>query len=330
MSPNTQDPGNQMLTRRGLIGAGAAVGAAGAAASVPEWTWAGTQSAARKGGTTIPPWRVWDKKADRVVSRVLEQGKVDKVNRLLHDWNKNGDALPSGLPRYLVEFIEEARELPEWADTHKLEWAVDFNKKYGTYLGVAYGFVSGMMSTVIPREARAVFYSKGGANMKRRISRTAKFGYDIGSTGGFHKPEGEMVVTAVKTRMAHAGVRYWLPQSRSWRKAAGEKKPISQRDILVTWHSLPTSVMRSFDVWGVNPSRQEKRAFLHSWKVSASMLGVKDRYIPWTWKDARKQAPQILDPVLGPTPEGIKLAKILLNLAADTDGDWSAGPCSSR
>ena len=177
-----------------------------------------------------------------------------------------------------------------------------------------------MMSTVIPHEARAVYYSKGGADMKRRISRTAKFGYDIGSLGGFHDPDGEMIVTAVKTRMAHAGVRHLLPQSPHWNGVADEDKPISQRDILVTWHSLPTSVMRSMKKWGVKVPAAEADAFLHSWQVAAHMLGVKDEYIPATWAAADAQAPQILDPVLAPTPEGIKLADILLDLAADADG----------
>jgi endo-cleaving rubber dioxygenase len=218
------------------------------------------------------------------------------------------------------------RQLPAWADTGKLRAAVGFNKKRGTYLGVAYGFVSGMMSTVVPHEARAVYYSKGGADMKRRISRTAKFGYDIGSLGGFHDPNGEMAVTAVKTRLAHAGVRHLLPRSAHWKHAADERKPISQRDILVTWHTLPTSVMRSMTKWGVTVPAAEADAFLHSWQVAAHMLGVRDEYIPATWDAANAQAPQILDPVLAPTPEGIKLADFLLNLAADGDGGIVSRP----
>ena len=304
------------MSRRKLLGLGAAVGAG---IVLPSWSWAGAQSVAGKGGT-IPPWRVWDDEADSVIASIIERGQTAKVNALLRGWTKNSQPLPPGLPPKLRDFIEHARRLPRWADTDKLHAAVDFNKKRGTYLGVAYGFVSGMMSTVIPHEARAVYYSKGGANMKRRISRTAKFGYDIGSLGAFHDPEGEMIVTAVKTRMAHAGVRHLLPQSPHWAKRTRQSKPISQRDILVTWHSLPTSVMRSMTKWGVNIPPAESDAFLHSWQVAVHMLGVKDEYIPKSWRAANAQAPQILDPVLAPTPEGIALADILLNLAADTDG----------
>jgi hypothetical protein len=303
------------MNRRRFIGAGAALGAS---LYAPGWSWAGAQSVAGLGGST-PPWQVWDDDADTVIAAVIERGEVAAVNALLRPWTANSQPLPDGLPADLREFIENARRLPSWADVPTLKAAVDFNKKRGTYLGVAYGFVSGMMSTVIPHEARAVYYSKGGADMKRRISRTAKFGYDIGSLGGFHEPRGEMAVTAVKTRMAHAGVRYLLPQSSHWNGVADEDKPISQRDILVTWHSLPTSVMRSMKKWGLKLPAAEADAFLHSWQVAAHMLGVKDEYIPATWDAANAQAPQILDPVLAPTPEGIKLADILLDLASDAD-----------
>jgi endo-cleaving rubber dioxygenase len=303
------------VSRRRFLGAGAALGAS---LYLPSWSWAGTQSVAGLGGTT-PPWQVWDDEADPVIAAVIERGEVAAVNALLRDWTHNGQSLPAGLPAGLPEFIESARQLPSWTDTGKLKAAVEFNKKRGTYLGAAYGFVSGMMSTVIPHEARAVYYSRGGADMKRRISRTAKFGYDIGSPTAFHDPQGEMIVTAVKTRMAHAGVRHLLPRSSHWSGVADEDKPISQRDILVTWHSLPTSVMRSMKKWGLDIPAAEADAFLHSWQVAAHMLGVEDEYIPATWDAANAQAPQILDPVLAPTPEGVKLAHILVNLAAETD-----------
>ncbi len=310
------------LSRRSFLGMGAALGAG---LVLPSWSWAGAQSVAGLGGST-PPWLVWDDEADAVIAAIIERGEVAAVNTLLRGWTKNAQALPAGLPADLREFIEHARQLPAWASTDKLKAAVTFNKKRGTYLGVAYGFVSGMMSTVIPHEARAVYYSRGGADMKRRISRTAKFGYDIGSLGGFHTADGEMVVTAVKTRMAHAGVRHLLPQSPHWQGVADEDKPISQRDILVTWHSLPTSVMRSMRKWGVRVPAAEADAFLHSWQVAAHMLGVKDEYIPATWDAAYAQAPEILDPVLAPTPEGIELADILLNLIAETDGGVFSRP----
>ncbi|MDX8152342.1 oxygenase MpaB family protein [Patulibacter brassicae] len=313
------------ISRRQLLKAGGAMGALGVVgAAAPTWAWSATQSVAGLGGQT-PPWEVWDPEADPVVAAVIERGETARVNALLRGWTRNGQALPAGLPADLHAFLEQARRLPEWTDTRKLAAAVAFNERRGTYLGVSYGFVSGMMSTVIPHEARAVYSSKGGADMKRRISRTAKFGYDIGARNAF-RPDGSMVVTAVKTRLAHAGVRHLLPRSAHWSATADERIPISQRDVLVTWHSLPTSVMRAMKAWGVRISGAEADAFLHSWQVAAHLLGVRDEYIPATWAAANAQAPQILDPVLAPTPEGIELARILVNLAAEVDGGALSRP----
>src|SRR6476620_9680145 len=117
------------MTRRGMLGAGAALGLS---LYLPRWSWAGQQSVAGIGGET-PPWQVWDEEADQVIAAVIDRGEVASVNALLHGWSKNGQSLPAGLPSDLRAFIEDARRLPSWADTAKLKAAVDFNKKRGTY-----------------------------------------------------------------------------------------------------------------------------------------------------------------------------------------------------
>ncbi|MGW0733964.1 oxygenase MpaB family protein [Streptomyces sp. NPDC002851] len=308
-------------SRRNVLKAGGVLGALGAlsvatpAQAVPPWTWSPQGSVAGRGAGTDPRW-VWDEEADRLVASLLDRGDVPKVNELLRQWTKNGQPLPDGLPADLRDFMERARQLPSWADRDKLATAVEFNEKRGLYLGVLYGLASGMMSTVIPKEARAVYYSQGGADMKDRISKTAKLGYDIGSRNAY-QPDGEMIVTCVKTRLVHAAVRHLLPQSPHWPDVAEEEIPISQRDMMVTWHSLPTTVMRKLTAWEVPIPAEESAAFLHSWQLSAHMLGIKDEYIPASWDEANSQAEQVLDPVLAPTTEGVKLAHILLELGPD-------------
>ncbi|WP_308207837.1 oxygenase MpaB family protein [Actinomadura madurae] len=159
------------------------------------------------------------------------------------------------------------------------------------------------MSTAIPKEARAVYYSQGGADMKDRITKTAKLGYDVGTENAFD-PDGEMIVTCVKTRLVHAAVRHLLPKSPYWSKVADEEIPISQADMMVTWHSLPTTVMQNLVKWKVPIPAAESAAFLHSWQVTAHMLGILDEYIPASWDEADSQAEQVLDPILAPHPRG--------------------------
>jgi hypothetical protein len=318
------------FTRRNALRAGGALGALGAlsvaspAQAQSLWTWSPEGSVAGTGAGADPRW-VWDEEADPVVASLLDRGDVPKVNELLRTWTTNSQPLPGGLPADLRDFMEQARQLPPWTDQGKLATAVEFTKKRGLYLGVLYGLASGMMSTVIPKEARAVYYSRGGANMKDRISKTAKLGYDIGARNAY-QPDGEMIVTCVKTRLVHAAVRHLLPKSPQWSGVTDERIPISQADIMVTWHSLPTTVMRKLTAWQVPIPAGESRAFLHSWQVGAHMLGVKDEYIPASWDEADSQAKQVLDPILAPTSEGIELADILLNLGSPVDGGILSKP----
>ncbi|MEQ0559731.1 oxygenase MpaB family protein [Amycolatopsis sp. NEAU-NG30] len=302
---------NGFSRRKMLIAGGGALGALA-------WTWSPSGSVARAGTGTDPRW-VWDAEADPLVAALLDRGDVPRVNELLRTWTRNDQPLPAGLPDDLHAFIERARRLPAWADPAKLERAAAFTQVKGPYLLLGYGLGSGMMSTAIPGEARAVYYSKGGADIRDRIAKTTKLGIDLHELNAFH-PDGHIIVTAVKTRLVHAAVRHLLPQSPGWARTGGGRIPISQHEILVTWHSLPTFVMRRLAEWRVPVSAAESAAFLHLWQVNAHLLGVPDEYIPATWEAAQAQSRQILDPVMGPTPEGVSLADTLLTMASQAAG----------
>ncbi|MFI1918719.1 oxygenase MpaB family protein [Nocardia sp. NPDC020380] len=309
------------LTRRdALRAAGGVLGAVGTlalsarTARAEPWSWQADGSIAGT-GSGADPLTVYDAEADPVVADVMDHEDVPAVNRLLATWVKNTQPLPAGLPKGLSDFIESARQLPAWTDQGKLAQAFEFNKKRGLYLGVLYAFDSGMMSTVIPHEARAVYYSRGGSHLKERISKTAKFGYDIGTVDAYGD-SGEMIVTCVKTRIIHAAVRHLLPTSPQW--PAGVI-PISQDDIMVTWHSLATTIMRTLRSWNLQIPVAESDGYLHSWQLAAHFLGVRDEYIPNSWDEAESQAVQMLDPIIAPTPEGNNLADQLLNLGEDLD-----------
>ncbi|NUU22686.1 MAG: DUF2236 domain-containing protein [Streptomycetaceae bacterium] len=315
----SQDPSRRkVLLAGGALGALGALSAASPAQARSLWTWSPSGSVAGSGPGTDPNW-VWDDEADPVLAAVLDRGDVSKVNELLATWTRNDQPLPDGLPQDLREFMEHARQLPSWADPETLDLGGRFSRTKGIYTGTLYGLGSGLMSTAIPRESRAVYYSKGGADMKDRVAKTAKLGYDIGDLDAY-RAQGSMIVTAVKTRMVHAAVRHLLPRSPGWSQSGdGQKIPISQADILVTWHSLATFVMRKMQEWGVRVKAADAAAYLHVWQVSARMLGVRDEYIPASWDAANAQSQQILDPVLAHSPEGEALCDVLLDIVAQLD-----------
>jgi hypothetical protein len=302
------------LSRRKMLITGGALGAMGAlsiASPAHAWTWSPTGSVAGAGAGLDPRW-VWDEEADPLVASLLDRGAVPEVNRLLWDWNRNDQPLPDGLPADLAAFIEKARQLPPWADRAKLETAATFNKSRGLYLNLLNGVGGGMLSTAIPKEARAVYYSKGGADMEDRVAKTSLLGFAVGALNAY-RPDGTCIVQSVKTRLVHAAVRHLLQQSPHW----GGDIPISQEDMLVTWHTLPTYAMRKMLEWQVPIKPAESAAYLHVWQVTAHMLGIRDEYIPMTWDAANAQSDQILPRNMGPTPEGVELTDILLGQLAE-------------
>lgn len=309
---------NALRASGGLLGAVGALALGARTARAEPWTWPASGSVLGSGGGA-DPMTVWDAEADPVLADVLDHADVPAINAQLRTWTRNGQPVPAGLPKGLRDFIEYARQLPAWTDQAKLASAFEFNKKRGTLLGVLYAFDSGMMSTVIPHEARAVYYSRGGSHIKERIAKTAKFGYDIGTVNAY-APDGEMIVTCVKTRIIHAAVRHLLPQSPYWPKPQGRTiTPISQDDLMVTWHSLGTSIMRTLNAWRVPIPADESAGYLHSWQLAGHLLGIRDEYLPASWDQAESQARQVLDPVLAPTAEGNNLSDLILSLGYDAD-----------
>ncbi|MCX4096868.1 oxygenase MpaB family protein [Nocardia sp. alder85J] len=305
----------------GLLGAVGALAVMAKTARAEPWSWS-PQGSVVGSGNGADPLTLFDPEADAVIADVMDHADVPAVNRLLGTWTRNGQPIPDGLPNNLRDFMESARQLPSWADQGKLAASFDFTQKRGTYLGVLYAFASGMMSTVIPHEALAVYYSRGGSHLKDRIAKTAKLGYDIGTVNAY-APDGEMIVTCVKTRMIHAAVRHLLPQSPHW---PADTTPISQNDLMVTWHSLATTIMRTFDAWHVVIPPAESDGYLHSWQLAGHLIGIRDEYIPASWDQANSQATQVLDPILAPTAEGVDLAHKLLDLGFDLDLSLLSAP----
>ncbi|MFI5908475.1 oxygenase MpaB family protein [Dactylosporangium sp. NPDC051541] len=307
----------QNLSRRRALTLGAALGLVGAAPSTAAWAWSSAGSLAGT-DTVTDPWDVWDDATDPLVAALLDNGQIPGVNTAFGSWFDNGDALPAGLPTELVTYLNQYNRLPSWADSTKLANAAKFNKRVSLYLFLLYGLGSGIMSTVIPREARNVYYSAGGADMKSRAAKTFTYGYDLSAPDAF-LPTGHFITTSNKTRLTHAAVRHLLPQSPAWRAVTDNPIPISNGDILITFHSLGTFVHRKLKAWGIRMTAAEETAYLHQWQVALHLLGVRDDFIPATWAAADEQSNYVLTPLLAPTPEGIELAKILLGLVSQVD-----------
>ncbi|MBB5074669.1 oxygenase MpaB family protein [Nonomuraea endophytica] len=306
------------LSRREALISGAALGALGAlGAASPaqaltgDWGWPASGSIAGSGSGADPRW-VWDEVADPLLASLFERGVIPEVNRLLYDWNRNDQPLPAGLPEDLRAFIEQARQLPSWADPAKLDAGASFHALKGNYLVVLTIVGAGMLATAIPKEARAVYYSAGGADLKDRIAKTNILAYAVRPRNAWG-PGGTAVVEAVKTRLVHAAVRHLLKSSPHWSGPI----PITQEDMLVTWHTLATYSMRGLREWKVRMSATETEGYLHSVQMLGHMLGIRDEFLPATWDTSYTQSDLVLPRNMGSTREGVELNAILRDMLAE-------------
>lgn len=316
MNPNRRD----VLRAAGVAGTAGVLGAVSGVAGSPVTALpvrAATASPLGTGAGPDPAQR-WDPECDALMRSVLERGEAEKINRVLANWTTNGQPLPAGLPADVRDFIEEARKLPDWLDAGLMADADEFYKARSWYLSLIIGFTGGLMLSVIPREARAVYWSKGGSDMKDRIAKTYKLVYDSIALGAYG-PQGRMAVTAVKTRLVHGAVRHLLPQSPHWKESASQELPISQLDMMRTWHSLATMGMRVLRNWEVRLPENQRAGLLHSWQLHGYMLGIDPAYLPKSWAQAESQAHRDFDPIMGPTPEGKRLASMLVDLGRELD-----------
>src|SRR5436190_8126060 len=97
-----------------------AVTALGTTTSPAAWSWSSTGSIAGA-STSVDPSTVWDEPADQLLASLLDRGDVPALNTALRSWVKNSDALPDTVPTDVHDFIQSARQLPNWADATKLE-----------------------------------------------------------------------------------------------------------------------------------------------------------------------------------------------------------------
>ena len=299
------------LSRRRALSLGGALGLASVTLDVPKaWSWSSAGSIA-KTDTVTDPFTVWDPAADQVAAQILADGATASVNTAWKSWVLNSASLPTGMPSYLTSYLQQMNQLPSWADPTLLAAAGKAYQKWMPYMEVAIVFGSGILSTVIPREARAVYYSAGGADMKARAAKTFTLAFDMMAANAW-TPAGHAVVSSNKTRLVHATVRNLLPTSSKFEATADQPKPISNGDILRTFHSVGTANHQTMAKWGVAMSAAEQVADLHAWQVGLHMLGVQDQFIPASWADAIAQAQQMLWPDLLATTEGVNLAQTLL------------------
>ncbi|MGI9629219.1 MAG: oxygenase MpaB family protein, partial [Longimicrobiales bacterium] len=118
-----------------------------------------------------------------------------------------------------------------------------------------------------------------------------------------HSPQGARflsgtgVLYAKKVRLLHAAMRYMAHEGPSqhekpngrrlfghlrdynWKAEHKHRVPINQEDLLYTLFTFGWVIPTGLKKWGRQPNHEETKAFLHCWKVTGYLMGIKEELL---------------------------------------------------
>ena len=217
-----------------------------------------------------------DPSADRVAALMAEHGE-DRI------WGRFERALAAGgrglgdAPMALRALIEEAAALPPWADTEQVEegarvCAIGGEPAMTSMLvnGLAAGYrLSAINQTLI---ATGQLEHDSG----RRLGLTTRWFMDVTRDGALG-PDSLGFQSTMRVRLIHALVRRRL-LAQGW-DTTRLGIPVNQTDMQVTSLGFSSVYLLGMRLLGNVTTPDERRAYLHRWRVISWIMGVEDAYL---------------------------------------------------
>ncbi len=246
--------------------------------------------------------QVGDPLADGVIRRVLEEGDIALVNRILATLRLNSDPDPTDMPQYLRDYLDATSALPAWMDQQQIDIAENLFWEYGAPMITAL-FCASLPYCYMAKKGVQVLEltARLASNPTRRVLETAQFLVDGLSPGGLG-PQGRGARAVQKVRLLHGMIRAQVLASGQWNP--DWDVPINQEDLAGTLMSFSTVVLDSVLKLDFRLSSEEQEAYLHFWKVIGHQLGVDPQLVPPDMGSARRLTDMIQRHQAGDCPEG--------------------------
>lgn len=183
------------------------------------------------------------------------------------------------------EAFQSAAKLPLWADQKLMDQGTAFFANHATAIMNLLGLLSLPYCYAAADGARVLDLSERIKNKpEHRLNETADFVWDVMAPNAF-KPDGKGFASILKVRLLHAAIRFYTGKSGKWDEAAWGL-PVNQEDMAGTNLSFSLIVIRGLRKFGLTVSYPEQQAFMHLWNVIGFLLGVDERLLPETGKEA--------------------------------------------
>jgi ER-bound oxygenase mpaB/B'/Rubber oxygenase, catalytic domain len=233
--------------------------------------------------------------------------------------------LARGEPYHLLRNAGVEIDYPAWVDEKQIARGQAFFRDHALEIGSALFCASLPMAYTAVRGSRVLLATSAlVSDVNRRIAETGRLLLDVlmPNPNGL-RPGSPGYTTALAVRGFHATVRAMLAGQEPWRSEWREM-PINQEDLLGTLTTFTVVVMEALETMGVEFSREDCDAYVHTWLVVGHLLGIdynqlrrrrfNQRQQPLTYFELQLLRDAIFRRHAGPSPSGQILTRALLNV----------------
>ncbi|MFE0733596.1 oxygenase MpaB family protein [Streptomyces sp. NPDC058855] len=253
-----------------------------------------------------------DELADATVAALFESGQVGTFNTLMRYVSTAGAPLPEGLPDVAREYLEATRTPPSWVDWAEMEKARLFFIDNNVHISTALSFAAMPACYVVPHVAKLLSATHGLNYPSKRMAETGQFTVYLMQPDAFEAGS-RFIPAAQKVRLLHASIRHHLLRENRWDSAA-LGTPICQEDMIGGQMFFSMLVLDSLHRLGIHMSTEGARAYLYAWRVVGAMLGVDQDAVPKSLEEARQFLDLYMIRHMGPSEEGVRLTRQLIDL----------------
>lgn len=226
-----------------------------------------------------------DSQVDNLIAEVFADDHQKSTFRTLLDSLTFNRQLNQPDDFYAVkEVFLSAAKLPDWADQKQMAQGAAFFAVHAAAIMNLLGLLSLPYCYAAADGARVLDLSERIKNKpEHRLGETADFVWDVMAPNAF-EPDGKGLASILKVRLLHAAIRFYTVKSSKWNTDWG--LPVNQEDMCGTNLSFSFLVIRGLRKFGLTISYDDQQAFMHLWNVIGFLLGLDERLLPETGKEA--------------------------------------------
>jgi hypothetical protein len=248
-----------------------------------------------------------DPAADKVVRYIIDNHEQAHLRGTWKSLRAQGEMKYDELPPIVANYFKENAKLPQWADPKKIELGQKVFADHGLAMSLLLQAKALPQSYACAKGAKVLASTgrlmpeDGLSPFTRRLMETAQFVMNVMEPGSLDS-EGKGMISALKVRLMHASIRYYL-QKGNWDFDKYDH-PINQEDMTGTMLAFSALTLEGMELLNVTLSREEQDAYVHVWNCVGHIMGVQDDMIPSNYAEGKVLGKKIFDQQIEGSDDG--------------------------